>query len=345
MPRLTNFDPLSITTSMARRDPVEERLNALVELRQEDDPQVILKQLDAALTQKRSALVVARAAKLVVELGEKMDLRSLVPTMEGAFRRLLVSPLERDKGCHGKTELAKALVAMEQPATDVFLSGLRYVQMEPVWGGSVDAAAAVRGWCAHGLVRSRHPEALLEVAPLLVDSERPTRLAAAAALGDSGQMAAEAVLRLKVVSGDDEPEVLGECCQALLRLDDQRSWPFVAELLVHPEPATVEAAALALGGSRLQEVIEPLVQCLERNLDDDLRRSLCLALALTRRQRAFDVLLEEVDEGPIGRARAALSALAMHRHDGALKARLGEIVERRGDEEMQRIWRQELLTA
>ncbi len=326
---------------MAPRDPVEERLNALAELVQEGDPQVILRQLESALTQKRSGLVVARAAKLTVELGQRFDLRTLVPSLEGAFRRLLVEPLKRDKGCFGKIELAKALVELEQPSTEIFLSGLYFVQLEPVWGGSVDAAAPVRGWCAHGLVRSRHPEAVLKVAPLLVDGERPTRLAAAEALGDSGQMAAEAVLRLKVTSGDDEPEVVGECCQSLLRLDGQRSWPFVAGLLDHAELSNVEAAALALGESRLQDAIEPLARCLDTQVDEDLQRSLYLALALTRRQPALDLLEEEVDDGPIGRARLALAALALHRHDEALRSRLGVYVERRRDEELRRIWRQE----
>lgn len=330
---------------MTRRDTTEEGLAALAALRQEDDPEVVRQQLTVALSQKRSGLLVARAAKLLVELGrgfdQGLDAASLLPTMEGAFRRLLVNPLKRDKGCFGKTELAKALVELEQPATETFLSGLRFVQLEPVWGGSVDAASSLRGWCAHGLVRSRHPEAMLRLAPLLVDGERPTRLAAAEALGDSGQMAAEALLRLKVTSGDDEPEVIGECCQSLLRLEPQRSWPFVAELLDHPEPSTVEAAALALGESRLEEVIEPLRRRLEATVDDDLQRSFYLALALTRRQQAIDLLEEEVDEGPIGRARWALVALAMHRHDEALHQRLSEHVKRRRDKELERIWRED----
>lgn len=326
---------------MARRDPIEERIAQLAELRQEDDRDVILKELESTLTQKRSGLLVARAAKMVGELAHSFDLQSLVPTMEGAFRRLLVDPLKRDKGGLGKTELAKALVEMDQPAVEVYLAGIGYVQMEPVWGGSVDVASQLRGWCAHGLVRMKHSEAMLRVAPMLVDSERPTRLAAAEALGDSGQLAAEAVLRLKTVAGDEEPEVVGECFQSLLRLEAQRSWPFVVEFLKDDEPAIIENAALALGESRLKEVIEPLRTSVEETIDSDLQRSLYLALSLTRRQEAIDFLEQEVEEGSLGRARQALAALALHRHEDGLRQRLQEHVESRRDRELRRIWQEE----
>lgn len=326
---------------MARRDPIEERLDRLADLRHEEDGQVIAKELTAALSQKRSGLLVARAAKAVVELADRLQLDGLISTLEGAFRRLLIDPVKRDKGCLGKIEIAKALVELEQPSTEVFLAGLRYVQMEPVWGGSVDVAAALRGWCAHGLVRSRLGEAVLRVAPLLADGERPTRVAAAEALGDSGQMAAEAVLRLKAVAGDEEPEVVGECFQSLLRLDAQRSWPFVLEFLDVDEPAVVESAALALGESRLEEVIEPLRRAVEGTVDGELQRSLYLALSLTRRQRALDFLEQEVEEGSTGRARRALKALALHRHEDTLRRRLGDFVEERRDRELQRIWQED----
>ena len=322
---------------MAKKDPLEEKLEHLSKLRQEDDPKVLQAELKAALTQKRYGLLVAKAADLIAELG----IAGLDREMQDAFLRLTRDPLKKDKGCAGKTSLAKALVELEQPASEVFLVGLRFVQPEPSWGGSTDTAAQLRGWCAHGLVRMRHPRAVLKITPLLVDPERPTRLAAVDALGDSGQAAAEALLRLKVLTGDEEPEVVAECFTSLLRLEPDRSLSFIGDFLDAKDPAVAEAAALALGDSRSEEAIDLLESRLEVTLDEDRQRSLYLALALTRRQRAIDRLVDEVEQGSMGRARAALKALALHRHDDSLREKLRGFLDSRPDRVLEQIWRQE----
>ncbi len=322
---------------MAKKDPLEDKLEHLSRLRQQDDSEVIRNGLRAALTQKRYGLLVAKAADLVAELG----VTGLEREKQEAFFRLTRDPLKRDKGCAGKTALAKALVEMEQSAPEVFATGLRFVQPEPSWGGSTDTAAQLRGWCAHGLVRMRHPRAVLRITPLLVDPERPTRLAAVDALGDSGQAAAEALLRLKVLTGDEEPEVIAECFNSLLRLEPERSLPFIGDFLDSEDPTVAEAAALALGDSRSEEAIEILEGRLEVTLDEDRQRSLYLALALTRRQRAMDLLVDAVSQGSMGRARAALKALALNRHDDSLRAKLREYLDSRPDRVLEQIWRQD----
>ena len=322
---------------MARRDDIEERLAQLSGLRREPDAGEVRRGLKAALTQKRSGLLVAKAAELAAEL----SIDDMAPQMEEAFHRLLRDPIKRDKGCLGKTALAKALVELEQPASEIYLQGVSFVQMEPTWGGSVDVASQLRGWCAHGLIRARHPRALLEVTALLVDPERPARLAAVDALGDSGREGAEAVLRLKVLSGDSEPEVVAECFNSLLRLDAERSLDFVAEFLASDDEALAEGAALALGDSRLEGAIDLLHQQLELTVDQDRQRSLYLGLALTRRQRAVDILLQTVEDESIGRAEAALPALALHRHDEGLSERLRELVSERRSRALEKIWREE----
>jgi hypothetical protein len=43
---------------------------------------------------------------------------------------------------------------IEYDKEEVFLSGIRFVQMEPRWGGEEDAAAQLRGSAAFGLVRT-----------------------------------------------------------------------------------------------------------------------------------------------------------------------------------------------
>ena len=60
------------------------------------------------------------------------------------------------------------------------------------------------------------------------------------------------------------------------------------------DPPGCEAAAMALGRSRLAEALEPLKGCLERCHTADLRQQLFLAIAILRRPAATDYLVELV---------------------------------------------------
>ena len=304
---------------------LEAKLDALSRLRDEDDAEKVGRELGKALASKTSHLMAARAAKVAAALGRN----DLEAEMASAFDRLMVRPGEKDKGCLGKIALAKALVDLGCPTTEVYRVGVRHVQMEPVWGGQVDAAAELRAWCAQGLVESSAPDAVLALVPLLVDSELPPRLAAARSLGSSGRLEAEAVLRLKALMGDDEPEVVGECLGSLLHLEPRGSIDFVADFLGHREPAMVQVAALALGESRHPDAIPPLVATMPRTVDHDVRRTLCMALAVSRQEAAFDALLTWLVEGDDDLALQSLEALALHSHDRALRDRVAAAVEER----------------
>ena len=325
---------------MAKKDDLEEELGRLADLRRlSDQGQVpeeqVRRELSKALAEKRAPLV-AKAANLV----ETMALDGFRGDLEQAFFRLLPDPLKRDKGCVGKTAIAQALLELDESADSVFLAGLSHIQLEPSWGPPVDTAANLRGFCAHGLVRAMHPDAVLHVTRLLVDKELPARLGAVRALGESGQSAAEALLRLKVLTGDEEPEVIGETFSTLMSLSPERSLDFVAPFLDHADPLLVESAALALGGSRRPEVIEPLRARLDTALKDEAQQPLYLALSLTRLDEALDLLVDTVADGPIGRARHALSALKLHYFKQDLRERLAPRVAERGDAKLSEIWQE-----
>lgn len=321
------------------RSLIEDQLDQLSALRQVEDPARVRAELGKALASGRSNLLAARAAKIAAELG----LDELTEAMVTAFDRLMHASAQRDKGCLGKTALARALVELDQPASEVFRVGLRHVQPEPSWGGSVDTAAELRGLCAQGLAASGHPDAILEIVPLLVDKERPARQGAARALGDSGRVEAEPLLRLKVVTGDEDLEVLAECFDALLRLDPRRSIGFVAGFLDHDRDELAESAALALGESRLDTAIEPLGEALDRRrLADPRSRTLCLALAMLRRREALDRLLAVIATGPVAIATQALEALALHRHDDNLRQQLEETLAERDVATLWRVFNEEL---
>lgn len=313
---------------MPKRPSLEDQLDRLSDLRDEPDRAVARQALAKALASKASHLLPARAAKVAAVLG----IDDLEQEMAAAFDRLMVEPTKRDKGCVGKTALAKALLDLGLDATGVFLAGIRHVQLEPVWGGSEDMAQELRAWCAQGLARSGHPDSILELVPLLVDPKRPPRLAAARALGEVGRVEAEPLLRLKALAGDEEPEVVGECLASLLHLEPRRSLDFVGEFLHHRDAVLAEAAALALGESRLEGAVDLLARRLEDTIvDPELRRALFLGLAMSRRQSAFDLLLERVEDGGSAEASQALTALALHRHDEALNEKVEEILDGRND--------------
>ena len=94
-----------------------------------------------------------------------------------------------------------------------------------------------------------------------------------------------------------------------------RSVAFVAQFLEHEEEAVAEAAALALGDSRLESAWPVLRDAAQRPHNRPLRRTLLLALALLRREPAVDYLLELVGTGEPGVAADAEAALAMYEQD------------------------------
>jgi HEAT repeat protein len=185
----------------------------------------------------------------------------------------------------------------------------------------VDSAAEVRALGAMGLAQTDYTEALEEIVPLLLDPERDARIGAVRALAASGLPGGALLLRLKALSAD-EPEVLGECFAALLRAEPAKSLEFVAKFLDHHDEAIAEAAALALGDSRLESAFTPLRDASQSLRARPLRRTLLLAIALLRRENALDYLLEVVQTGENQISADAVDALAMYKDDPNLQARL-----------------------
>jgi HEAT repeat protein len=289
---------------MKRPDPVETALNAL---RAADDVTPFLRH--------RNHRVVAKAAERTSRLAA-----GAAPELVDAFRRFLQDPVKQDPGCVAKLAIARALVELDDPAAEVYFAGARHVQLEPVWGDTVDSAAELRGICAIGLARMAHPEALLEAVRLLNDKCPETRIGALRALSDSGKAEAELVLRFKADMGDKRPEVEAECFAALLRLGPRsRAIPFVAEFL---KQGNAEAA-IALGESRSAEAWPVLRDAFATS---PIQSEILLALALLRNDAAIEFLFERVagDRERVGAV--AIEALASYRGDESLRARMEQLV-------------------
>jgi len=311
---------------MAKSHTLEDSLAALGDLRRQPVTDATIEALRQAL-RSRISHVVAKAAQVSGELW----LRVLTGDLATAFERFLVNPVKSDPGCRAKAGIARALYELGDDPGAVFPRGIRHRQLEPVYGGREDTAPELRALCAMGLVRLGHPDAMVELADLLADPEAAARVGAIRAVMAADEPGAEPLLRLKALAGDADASVLSECLGALLSLAPQRSLAFATRFLGHADPVAQEAAALALGGSRLREALPVLCAWWERTSAVELRRTALLAVAMLRHEDALALLVTLVSEGTGPDARDALAALGTYRHDDALRARVESVVAARSD--------------
>jgi HEAT repeat protein len=310
---------------MARATRLEDALAALREAAASSDPEPLTAEAKKVLGH-RSCHAVAKAAQLAGERG----LSGVVAELLVAFDRFLVDP-GSDKGCVAKAAIAEALYHLGHDDPAVFLRGIRHVQMEPVFGGRVDTAVDLRGACALGLVRLGYRGVMVELADLLADPEPPARISAARAIAYRGGEDGAPLLRLKARLGDKEPRVTAECLSALVRVAPSASLPFVAAFLDSSDGAVAEGAAMALGESRCGEALGLLKSWSDRTVDGERRRAALLAIAMLRREEAFEHLMQLVREGPLVAACDAIRALAIYKQDDAIHRRAAEAAAARNE--------------
>lgn len=315
----------------ARRKQLEAELAALARWRDDASSAAAQAALRAALGGRSSHLAAAAA-----EIIATHELAECTEALVAAFERMLIDPLKTDPACAGKAAIADALYRIGAPEVAVYLRGIRHVQMEPVWGGKADTATGLRGTCGLALVRIHYHDYLNEIAELLADAEAPARRVAAQALAYSENPAATPLLRLKALSGDADPQVLGECLLALLRIAPAEAVPFVARFLDKPDGEIADAAALALGTARAAGSLAVLTEWWERTLNPERRRSALLAIALLKHDDAIAYLLGHVRDSAPLHAAAAIDALAVYRHDPRLREQVAAAVEARADAKLRR---------
>jgi hypothetical protein len=298
-----------------KRRSLEATLVALRRVR--DDPQAEESHAELRrVLSSEGSHAVARAAAIVGELG----IEALVPDVVAAFPRFFEGLPKADPGCAAKTAIVEALRRLEHDDPALYRRGAGHVQMEPVYGGRVDTAVDLRGASALALAETAIGDVLVDLANLLADPEPPARISAARAVAAHGRGAGIPLLHLKSLAADPEPRVVSECLLALLRLDARGEMPFVASFL-QKSSETAEAAAVALGESRLAEALPVLRAFLEPACRRGLGRAALLAIAALRRDEAVDLLLAVArdEEPPV--ARDALAALASIGTDAALHER------------------------
>jgi HEAT repeat protein len=308
---------------MADSRRIEDSLDALSRLRENSAAPDSCAELGRYLAHK-SNLVAAKAAKLVAEF----EIQGLEAQLVTAFHRFMKNPAVTDKGCAAKTEIVRALEVLGAAEAEVFLAGIRHIQMEGSFGPPVDTAAGLRAASALGLMHMNYPQAILEAVTLLVDREDDARIGAVRALAAAGHPASVPLLRFKALTGDTSADVTAECFTALLKIAPETSLGFVSGFLGPNDAAVAEAAAIALGESRRPEAIATL-KSKWPGAGETLRRAVLTGLSVARDDRAFEFLLSLVQTAVENIAAEAITALAMHRQDERIRTRVESIVGQR----------------
>ena len=198
MPREPNSELSRSGTlaTMPGKRAFEEQIAALDALRHAPED-ARLAPLQKALC-NRNNFVVGKAADLVREF----RLEQLIPNLLAAFDRFFDNPEKTDPQCWAKNALSRALAALEHQEPDIFLRGMRHIQMEPVWGGRSDTAGTLRATCALALVQCRsvaEDDLLAHLVDLQADKDKAVRAEIARAIEQVGSPSAALLLRQRAV--------------------------------------------------------------------------------------------------------------------------------------------------
>jgi HEAT repeat protein len=300
----------------------KQKLAALDALRSasESDSRAVRDQLHKAL-RDRNNYVVARAASVCAEL----HLDELISDMLSAYERFFVDAVKSDPQCLAKNAIVAALRDLAYHVGDPYVRGIGHVQFEPTWGGRADTAASLRGTCA--LALSECPlddlEILTYLADALADSERTVRVDAARAIEQLNRSEGALLLRLKLLIGDADPTVMGQCFESMLGVAPESGVSFVSRFLKSPQPDVQLEAASALAQCRDPQAVTLLREFWQDPLlPTDLRQALLINLGASPLREAADLLLEVVSQDPIPLASTALKALAASRYRAEIRSNL-----------------------
>ncbi len=312
---------------MATRRSIDLRLDEFCEICETAESEVLLAAVTEALSDRHYRLV----AKAAAICGEQL-LYTQEAHLIAAYPRMLDNPVKKDPHCIAKGAIVRALVSLDCQDYDFFLAGMRYHQLEPTWGGSIDTALDLRNSSAMGLVGTPYHRAAVAIAELLNDSEAYVRAGAIRAMACVPPDRAEPLLRFKALSGDPEPDVVGECFAALLQIDPDETVNFVRGFLEDKNPEIATHTALALGESRYEPALGALCDALEQPyVEPAFRRILVRAVVLQRNKKAHDWLLSVVQERDIAACEMVIEELGIYRANSRLKANLEAILNERGD--------------
>ena len=250
----------------------------------------------------RSNFVATHAAQALAECAGA----SLLPALLANFSYLSEDG-KRDPGCHIRANLAFAFGRLDvMQAADALRVGVKTVQIEYVGGVATDTAVHLRANCAQSLAQIRAPGALLDIAMLLFDRGYVAHLPPSAALFatvEARKAAAQALARLADPAGivpiaiklmypeEEALEVLQECMQAVVDLEDERALDLLRPYLQHEDQALAAYATLMMARTRDPRAVALIRPVIDRLSGDPLQAAL-LALSSMRTEEAQALLKE-----------------------------------------------------
>lgn len=256
-------------------------------------------ELIAALSDP-SPLVVEAAAK-------RVEQPRAAGALLRAYLRLHTGGAEGDPGCWARIALIEALARLSAPeGEDAARLAIHTVQVERVSGGLVDTATGLRVAAAGLLANLQAPGELIDLAVLLFDRERnapcseaeapfakqATRVAAARAIGALGDPGGGAVLALKLAFPEGElTEVLAECMDGLVALEERRVVELLGPWLTRPDPYLAAVAATGIARVGRGRAVETLLEALPLAVREA-REPLVLAIGSIRSDEARRAVAE-----------------------------------------------------
>jgi hypothetical protein len=316
------------------RQAFDRKIEALEALRASERSDIVRDQLRLGL-KDRNNFVVARAAEIAAD-GRCVE---LIPDLLAAYERFFVNPSKSDPQCLAKFALARALRDLGHHGADAYVRGVTHVQLEPAWGGRADTAGGLRGTCARALTDCYLDdlEILRYLTDALADPDMTVRIDAAIALDQLNRPEGALLLRLRLLVGDAEAKVVGQCCTSLLSLGPQDAVRFVGRFLHHADAEVQIAAASSLAECRDAEAIEMLRAVWhEELLSLDLRRAILISLGASPLPESAEFLLSVIATEPLTLVETAITALGTSRFAGESRPRAAEAVAGRGVPALQR---------
>jgi len=248
-----------------------------------------------------------------------------------AFDRFFENPSKTDPQCWAKNALSRALATFEHQDATIFLRGMHHIQLEPIWGGLSDTAGTLRATCALALVECRslvEADLLTHLVELLGDKDKAVRAEVVRAIEQVGSPSAALLLRLRAILGSgpnsEEPEVLGACYGAILRIEGATAIPWISRFLASADDPAAEAA-LAIASTHSPQGFERLRERFAEEADPWFRSVLLSAIVLTRQDAAVQFLLDLVRTESL-EAEAAIEAILRAMPNAELTKRLEGLV-------------------
>jgi hypothetical protein len=316
------------------RHALDRKIETLESLRREPDPRAARGHVLTAL-RDRNNFVVARAAAIAADL--RFD--DLIPELLAAYERMFVDAARSDPQCLAKHALAQALHHLGHHVADAYVRGITHFQFEPAWGGRTDTAASLRGTCARALTDCflDDLEILRYLTDGLADADKTVRIDSAIAVDQLNRPEGALLLRLKLLVGDPEPEVMGQCCASLLSLAPGGAVTFVQRFLRDPSVDVQVEAAGALAECRDAAAISVLREFWEGELASiDVRRAILIGLGASPVPESAEFLLAAIASEPPTLAETAITALSTSRFGADSRSKAAEATRARQIPALQR---------